>query len=114
MECSQEIAEKIVKCKRPFVSVSLDGTDAKTHEWVRGVKGSFEAALNGVRNLVKVGLQPQIIMSVMNTNKSQMEGIVRLAERENAESVKFNIVTPTARGEQMHDAGQDSFHSGAC
>lgn len=106
VECTPEIAEKIAQCLNPFVSVSLDGTDAETHEWVRGVEGCFEAAVNGIRNLVKAGLHPQIIMSVMNLNKNQMEGIVRLAERENAGSVKFNLVIPTARGEKMHDAGQ--------
>ncbi len=106
VECTPETAAKIVKCKKPFVSVSLDGTDAETHEWVRGVKGSFAAAINGIRNLVKAGLRPQIIMSVMSRNKNQMEEMVKLAEKENADSVKFNLVTPTARGEQMHDAGQ--------
>lgn len=106
VECTPEIAEKIARCENPFVSVSLDGTDAETHEWVRGVEGSFQAALNGIRNLVNTGLSPQIIMSVMSRNKGQMEGIVRLAERENCESVKFNLVTPTARGELMHDAGE--------
>lgn len=106
VECTPEIAGKIVQCKRNFVSVSLDGTDSKTHEWVRGVPGCFEGALNGIRNLVKVGIRPQIIMSVMSLNKNQMEGIVKLAEKEKARSVKFNLVTPTARGEQMHDAGQ--------
>ena len=30
--CTPEIVEKIVKCKNPFVSVSLDGADEKTHE----------------------------------------------------------------------------------
>ena len=106
VECTLEIAEKIAECKKPFVSISLDGTDAETHEWVRGVKGSFDAALNGLRNLVQAGIHPQIIMSVMSINKDQLEGMVRLAEKENANSVKFNLVTPTARGEQMHDAGQ--------
>ena len=31
------------------ISVSLDGADADTHEWVRGVKGCFEAAIGGIR-----------------------------------------------------------------
>jgi len=106
VECTLEMAKKIAQCKRPFVSVSLDGTNAETHEWVRGVKGCFEGALNGVRNLVKAGIRPQLIMSVMSLNKNQMEDMVRLAERENADSVKFNLVAPTARGEQMHNAGQ--------
>ena len=45
-------------------------------------------------------------MSVMRRNVEQMEAVVRLAEKENAESVKFNLVTPTARGEQMQKSGE--------
>ncbi len=55
---------------------------------------------------MKAGLRPQIIMSVMKRNAHQLEALVRLAEKENAESVKFNLVTPTARGKQMAKSGE--------
>lgn len=107
VKCTPEIAAKIVKGEKPFVSISLDGADAATHEWVRGVPGSFDAAIAGIRNLVNVGLHPQIIMSIMRHNVDQMEAVVRLAEKEKAASVKFNLVTPTiTRGEQMHKENQ--------
>jgi len=104
--CTPELAQKMAACKDPFVSVSLDGADAETHEWVRGVTGCFEAASKGIRNLVEVGIRPQIIMSIMRHNKDQMESVVRLAESLDAGSVKFNIVQPTARGESMHVTGE--------
>ena len=31
----------------------------ETHEWMRGVEGSFEAALQGIRNLVSAGFIPR-------------------------------------------------------
>ena len=101
VRCLPEIAEKIAKNKQPRVFVSLDGADAKTHEWVRGVPGCFEATLEGVRNLVRAGVRPQIIMSVMRHNAHMLEALVQLAEKENAESVKFGVVCPIGRGEQM-------------
>jgi SynChlorMet cassette radical SAM/SPASM protein ScmF len=104
--CTAELAEKMAACKDPFVSVSLDGADAETHEWVRGVEGSFEAALNGLQNLVDAGFRPQVIMSIMSHNKEQLESVVRLAERLGAGSVKFNVVQPTARGQKMHESGE--------
>jgi SynChlorMet cassette radical SAM/SPASM protein ScmF len=104
--CTAELASKMAECKDTFVSVSLDGAQAETHEWVRGVEGCFENALVGIRNLADTGLKPQIIMSIMRRNKDQMESIVRLAERLGAGSVKFNILQPTARGERMHDSGE--------
>ena len=97
------LIKKVLRCKRPFVSISLDGINAETHEWVRGVPGSFDAAVDAGRRLVKAGYSPQIIMSVMKHNQKQMEAVVRFAEKENFESVKFNVVTPTERGKKMHE-----------
>ncbi len=105
--CTPELAEKMkAASENTFVSVSIDGADAETHEWVRGVEGSFEAAWDGVRNLVNAGLKPQIIMSIMQKNKGQMETVVQQAEKAGAGSVKFNLVQPTARGEQLHDLNE--------
>jgi SynChlorMet cassette radical SAM/SPASM protein ScmF len=104
--CTKELAQKLAQCKNTFVSVSLDGADAETHEWVRGVAGSFEKALQGARYLTEAGLKPQIIFSVMQINKNQLEAVVRVAESVGAGSVKFNLVQPTARGERMHEAHQ--------
>jgi len=104
--CTPELARAIAACKHPFISVSLDGADAETHEWVRGVSGCFDSCLEGIRNLVRADLHPQIIMTVMRRNKEQMEPVVHLAEHLGACSVKFNVVQPTARGEKMHQSNE--------
>lgn len=104
--CTPELAQDLATSLNPFVSVSLDGVDAETHEWVRGVSGSFQSALLGIRNLIEAGLPPQIIMTVMRKNAHQLEDMVRLAEDLGAESVKFNIVQPTARGEALHRSNE--------
>lgn len=101
-----EIAAEIAKLKRTHVAVSLDGIDAATHEWVRGVAGSFDAAVRGVKHLVAAGIHPQLILSVMKKTRPQMAEIVRWAEELGAGSVKFNIVQPTERGMQLTDSGQ--------
>jgi SynChlorMet cassette radical SAM/SPASM protein ScmF len=103
--CTPELANQIAECNNPFVSVSLDGADAETHEWVRGVPGCFEAALKGARHLAEAGIKPQIIMSIMRRNKDQMESTVRLAESLEVGSVKFNLIQPIARGKTLHEGG---------
>lgn len=110
--CTPEIAAEIAKSPDRFVSVSIDGTDAATHEWVRGVPGAFAAARQAVRNLVAVGIRPQVIFTVMRINAEQVDAIVRLAEKLGAASVKFNVVQPTARGEKLHKA-QETLTIGA-
>jgi len=103
--CSPDLAEAIqASSKNLSISVSLDGATAEVHDWIRGVEGSFEAAINGIQNLVRVGIRPQIIMSVMRKNFNQIHSLIRLAEDLGASSLKFNPVQPTARGDEMHKA----------
>jgi SynChlorMet cassette radical SAM/SPASM protein ScmF len=101
--CTPELAQEISRCSNPFVSVSIDGADAATHEGVRGVKGSFAPACAAVRNLAAVGLRPQIIFSVMRENVHQIENLIHLGEDLGVASIKFNIIQPTARGKKMHE-----------
>jgi len=104
--CTPALARDLARSGLYHISVSLDGADAQTHEWVRGVEGCFDAALQGIRNLVAAGIRPQVIMSLMRKNVGQMEPLVRMAESLGASSVKFNLVQPTARGEKMHEKGE--------
>ena len=104
--CTPELAKEISLGNGPFVSVSLDGADAETNEWVRGVQGSFDAAVQGIKNLVAVGVRPQVILTIMQKNKHQVEAIIGLAESLGARSVKYNVMMPCARGEEMHKRGE--------
>ncbi len=101
--CTKEVVAKIAEHEKAFVSVSLDGASAETHEWVRGVKGSFAAACNAVSYLAEAGLRPQIIFSVMRHNAVEVPEIIKLGECLGAKSIKFNIIQPTARGETLHE-----------
>lgn len=100
--CTPAMAREIAKAPDRFVSVSIDGADASTHEWVRGVTGCFKRAQQAVKNLVAADTSPQIIMTLMRYNADQVDAVVRMAEELGASSVKFNIVQPTARGEQLY------------
>lgn len=105
MLCTPEIATRIARCRDSFVAVSVDGADAATHEAVRRIPGSFESTLRGVCALVEAGVRTQIIMSILRLNAGQVDGVVRLAERLGASSVKFNVVQPSGRGEQLQARG---------
>jgi len=104
--CTPQIANAIAASNSPFVSISLDGADAPTHEWVRCVPGCFEATLEGLGNLVQAGLKPQIIATLMKRNRDQIEELIQLAETSGAGSLKFNVMQPSARGERMHQEGE--------
>jgi len=95
------------KTKLTFVSVSLDGADARTHDAFRGITGAFDGALRGLSHLVNAGFKnTQIIMSVHRGNRAQVEAVVGLATERGAASVKLNPVTRTGRGATMHERGE--------
>ena len=83
--------------------MSIDGVIAETHDWVRGVEGSWERACQAVRNLAAAELRPQVIMSLMRCNADQVDAMIRLAEELGAASLKFNVVQPTGRGEAIQE-----------
>ena len=100
------LATQVASCHQPCVSVSLDGADADTHEWVRQVPGSYRAALQGIKYLVDEGIRPQIIFTIMSRNQDQVGSIIKLARELGASSVKFNILQPSPRGDRMQQDGE--------
>ncbi len=92
--------------KKPFISVSVDGANAKTHEDLRGVKGCFEQALDGIKNLVNAGFRPQLICTLHKGNVSEIKDVVELAQKIGCGSVKFNHVQEVGRGDTFaHEQG---------
>ncbi|HTW92819.1 MAG TPA: radical SAM protein [bacterium] len=95
------------KTKLAFISLSLDGRDAETHDAFRRVPGAFDAVLRGLGYLVNAGYKNcQVIMSVHHGNRDQIEDVVKLAASRGAASVKLNPVTMTGRGALMHEQGE--------
>ena len=95
------------KTRLTFVSVSLDGADAQTHDAFRGVQGAFDGALRALSHLAEAGYKnTQVIMSVHRGNRAQVDALVQLAAARGAASVKLNPVTRTGRGVMMHERGE--------
>lgn len=106
MLCSPSVVRTIREsCPTAYVAVSLDGVDAETHDWMRGVRGAFERTLRGIRNLVEAGIVTQVIMTITRHNVGQIGQLVRMAEQMGIESVKFNHIQPTARGVDLYRNG---------
>jgi len=105
---SAEVARHLKEHTRlRFVSISLDGADAATHDRFRQVPGAWEAALRGLGYLVEAGYtNTQVIMSVHRGNVGQVEALVQLAAERGAASVKFNPVMGVGRGIAMHRSGE--------
>ena len=83
------------------ISVSLDGATPQTHEALRLIPGSFQKAIEGIRNLTAVGYRPQLICTLYRGNVHELAQVAALAESLDCGSVKFNHVQSSGRGESM-------------
>jgi len=105
--CDEKLAQAMAYSPNAFVSVSLDGSTAEVHDKIRGVHGAFDRSVQGIKNLLKKGINTQIIFSIMRENVHQYEEIITLAESLGVRSLKFNIVQPTERGLALHESQRD-------
>ena len=54
-----------------LVQVSLEGPNAKTHDKLRG-KGSFDAAVNGIKKLMSIGIIPIVSTAISKLNEKDI------------------------------------------
>lgn len=83
-----------------FISVSLDGGE-KTHDSRRGVPGSYKQAVLGIENLLSNDIHPQIIFSLSNDNKHELENVIETGKAFRARSIKINFVNTIERARTL-------------
>lgn len=86
-----------LKGTNPFVSISLDGSDRKTHAILRGSPESFDKAVRGIRQLVRNGIHPQIIFCLHTGNRDDLENVVAFARQIGGSSLKVNFISSVGR-----------------
>jgi SynChlorMet cassette radical SAM/SPASM protein ScmF len=101
------VAQCFQACNTTQVSVSLDGASADVHDDIRGVKGSFALACEGLRQLSDLGLNSQIIMTLQRKNKEDIPKMVELAKELGARSLKINHLVPCGRGKEAFERRQN-------
>ncbi|WP_206667610.1 radical SAM protein [Muricoccus nepalensis] len=74
-----EIAREIKRLKVSMVCVDFLGPDAETHDYLSEVPGSFEAGLQGARNLKAAGVPVYTLMILNRANHGKVQQYLELA-----------------------------------
>lgn len=91
-----DIAKRLADSKIA-IQVSLNGSTAATHDLLCG-KGSFEATLNGLHNLVDAGAERVLVRFTMaQCNKMDFVNTVELCAEMNIENVLFGALAMRGR-----------------
>jgi 12,18-didecarboxysiroheme deacetylase len=83
-----------------YVGVSLDGMK-ETNDKFRGVKGAFDAALNGMRNCLAEGVKVGLRFTINKKNVKDIPAIFDLLEKEKIPRVCFYHLVYSGRGSKM-------------
>ena len=78
------------------VGVSLDGTNPKSNDFIRG-KGAFNKAITGIKHLIRKDVYVNIAMALMRPNLSEAETMVKFAAKLGAKQVTLNTVVMKGR-----------------
>ncbi len=95
------VAARIAASGVQRVSISFDGVDAATHDMFRGLPGSFDAAIRGMKALQAVGIPVQINTTIANHNKAQLESMLALAKDLGAVGLHLFLLVPVGCGVEI-------------
>jgi MoaA/NifB/PqqE/SkfB family radical SAM enzyme len=84
---TDELIEEMVELGWDRVKFSLDGVDAETHDYLRGVKGTFDRVIDAIRSFARVKRRlgvdkPRLLLNtvISTQNYQQLPDLVRLGQ----------------------------------
>ena len=86
------------------VSISIDGSDAASHDGFRGIPGSFDRTLKGVSHLKSAGIEFQINTTISRRNVDQIDVILKLAETIGAKALHLFMLVPVGCGVEIAES----------
>jgi heme b synthase len=101
-----EVAAKIRKSGIRRVSVSLDGPDAEVHDSFRGLGGSFDAAIAGLKRIQAVGVSTQINTTVTRHNVDVLPEALDLAVELGVDAFHIFCLVPVGCGMEIAEDQQ--------
>jgi putative heme d1 biosynthesis radical SAM protein NirJ1 len=96
----QETAQRLKQNEVSYVGISLDGIGAK-NDTFRGVTGSFDQAVSGIRNCMDVGQKVGLRFTINRHNYDQLRDIFYLIKEEQIPRVCFYHLAYSGRGSEM-------------
>ena len=99
----KETAIRIKECGIKRVAISLDGSNAQTHDSFRMIPGSFDAAFDGIKNLQNEGMEVQVNTTIAKHNQDEVKDILKLVLENNLKALHIFMLVPVGCGVQIAD-----------
>jgi len=95
---SRETAKKLSSLDITGVAVSLDFIEPELHDKFRGIPGTWEKVMDGIKNAVEEGLYLQVNIALSKLNLHELSQLLRLADKLGSCVVLLYQFQPYGRG----------------
>jgi len=102
-QIDDKVAKKLKNAGIKTASISLDSSNPENHDEFRGVKGSWQKAIQAITALKQNGVLVQVNTTVTQKNHSEIEEIMSLSEKLGVENFHLFFLVPTGRGAKITD-----------
>ncbi len=98
---NEENVRKLKAVGLHYVEISLDGADAKTHDYFRGKNGAFNQTFQGLKNCLKEDICTCIAVTATKNNLKEIPVILEMAETMGIDRFTLFNFIPTGRGKEI-------------
>ena len=99
IKITKDYAQQLKDNGLEILYVSIDSPHPEEHDKLRGMKGLFEIAIQGIKNALEVGLKCEVSTYITKENlaNGDFERVIQLAKDIGATGVRYLLPTPTGR-----------------
>ena len=99
LKITKDYARQLKDNGLEILYVSIDSPHPEEHDKLRGMKGLFEKAIQGIKNALEVGLKCELSTYITKKNlaNGDFESVIQLAKDLGATGVRYLLPTPAGR-----------------
>ena len=103
IKITKDYAKQLKESGLEMLYVSIDSPVPEKHDELRGMKGLFDIAIQGIKNALDVGLKSCLSTYVTKENlaNGEFEAVIKLGRDMGASGVRYLL--PTATGRWLHN-----------
>ena len=98
---TQDIIDRLKQFdKLRYIQISIDGSCSQIHDNIRG-KGSFDKAMDGIRLLIRNGVEVRVMFTLQRINMLDVPNIIDLCINEYISGITIERIIPTGNKDRF-------------
>lgn len=106
---TKRVARKLKECGLDYIAVSIDSLNPKKHDEFRGVKGSFNRAVKGIKNCIEKDIKVQVNCTLTKDNLKEIDDIIEFSKELKVSSCHMLFLVDIGRGKNINQMNKSDY-----